>query len=94
MGEMAEDAYAQLWIDEAGSEVMTENIEAAFADGIWVTKDGRYLYVKEMENTHLLNCINLLGKAGYTGEGISVYDGYIKLFDAELNSRWEGTDET
>ena len=52
--------------------------------GLWITKDGRYLHVSEMETSHIQNCIRMLKR----------YDSpfkkyYIPMFEKELKERGE-----
>jgi hypothetical protein len=32
-------------------------------DTIWVTKDGRHIWVRQMERSHLLNCIDKIQRS-------------------------------
>lgn len=52
--------------------------------GLWVTKDGRYMRINEMETSHIRNCIRMLNRND------SPYkDPYIKAFEEELAERKE-----
>ena len=49
--------------------------------GVWVTKEGRHIPIKDMDSAHLLNAINLL-------EGEFPDSEYIKLMQDEISRRW------
>lgn len=52
--------------------------------GLWITKDGRYLHVTEMETTHIQNCIRMLRRYDSPFK-----DAYISMFEKELKERGE-----
>lgn len=56
--------------------------------GLWITKDGRYLHVSEMETSHIKNCIRMLER--YDSP---LKDAYIPMFEKELKERGEADDE-
>lgn len=58
--------------------------------GLWITKDGRYLHVSEMETSHIENCIRMLER---NNSPFKKY--YIPMFENELRARKDGdTDES
>lgn len=65
-------------------EEMSIRAENNASHGLWITKDGRYLHVSEMETSHIQNCIRMLKR----------YDSpfkkyYIPMFEKELKERGE-----
>ena len=50
--------------------------------GLWITKDGRYLHVSEMETNHIRNCTKMLER-----NNSPFKDVYIPMFEKELAKR-------
>lgn len=58
MGDHADDAEEQAWLHEFSME---EEEERALA-GIWTTSTGEEIKIEDMDDRHLLNCINYLDR--------------------------------
>ena len=58
-------------------------------DGVWIQRDGTEIRIKDMKNSHIRNCINMLkGKQNYDpANKNSVANKYIQCFEKELNKR-------
>ena len=52
--------------------------------GLWITRDGRYMQIREMETSHIHNCIRMLKRNNSPYKEI-----YIKAFEKELAERKE-----
>lgn len=50
--------------------------------GEWVTKDGKKLKIKDMETSHIHNCIRLINKTGDE----ALFE-YLPVFEKELERR-------
>lgn len=50
--------------------------------GLWITKDGRYLHVSEMDTSHIRNCMRMLER-----NDSPFKDVYIPMFEKELAER-------
>lgn len=53
--------------------------------GIWHTKDGKEIKIKDMETSHIKNCIAFIRR----NDKIDMYEPYIKTFEEELKRREE-----
>lgn len=102
MGEMAELAMREYGdTEDSWSDVDREKELAE--QGIWVTREGQQIPIREMGDRHLLNSRRLLDRAGCIGEaGIRAYlftpcdvfeeeaprySPYVDLLDDEIKRR-------
>lgn len=55
--------------DDYLSEIAAENAhrEHCLAQGLWVTRDGREIPIREMTDAHLANCIRMMKRGGAVG---------------------------
>lgn len=65
-------------------EAMSIQAHINASHGLWITKDGRYLNVSEMEISHIQNCIRMLERYDSPFKDI-----YIPMFKKELEKRCE-----
>ena len=63
-------------------EAMSIQAHINASHGLWITKDGRYLNVSEMEISHIQNCIRMLERNDSPFKDI-----YIPMFKKELEKR-------
>lgn len=59
-----------------------EGVEFVNELPVWITNDGRYLYIKDMTTSHIKNCIKLIYKKNGTWR-----NGYLKYLKKELIRR-------
>lgn len=65
-------------------ELIQIRAEIESSKNIWTTKDGRKININEMDESHILNCINML-KRNHS----PFADLYIPVFQKELKKRYE-----
>lgn len=65
MGDMADDAYDKIFLDEHDNIISIQDIidENAIA-GYWETQDGRLIKFNEIESKHKINIINWCERHG------------------------------
>ena len=78
---LAETAYERDKALEKWEELSIQAHNNA-SHGLWITKDGRYLHVSEMETSHIRNCIRMLER-----NDSPFKDTYIPMFEKELAER-------
>ena len=70
----------EMMIDrEIARQEMQENIKC----GIWVTRRGDAVRIRDMTTSHIRNCIKMLDAEGISDEGYS----YLCMFRKELERR-------
>ena len=65
-------------------ELIQVRAEIESSKNIWTTKDGRKINTNKMDESHILNCINML-KRNHS----PFADLYISMFQKELKKRYE-----
>ena len=85
MSDNMDDYWCQYWeeLDWAEEEI---EMEYRFENKIWVTKDGKKLKIKDMETSHIQNCIKFVNKK-INGKQWVYAEEYTKLFNEELKAR-------
>ena len=69
------------------NELMEEiELETKIAKKIWTTRDGRDIEIKDMETSHIQNCIKLVNRE-INGKRWCYAEEYTKLFNDELKAR-------
>jgi hypothetical protein len=70
------DDYANYgaWFPREENDEQIKNMEEDARNGIWVIKNGDELLIKNMETSHIYNCINMLKRNGYEGLCIDVFE--------------------
>lgn len=68
-------------------ELMEEiELETKIAKKIWTTRDGRDIEIKDMETSHIQNCIEFINRE-INGKIWCYAEEYTKLFNDELKAR-------
>ena len=92
---------AQEYVDEYGEDITDAAVVSAEISKIkkayhknklrWESKDGSKKLISEMENTHALNCLNLLTRRKKDASELKVMmlDCYREIFTLELKKRGE-----
>ena len=69
------------------NELMEEiELETKIAKKIWTTRDGRDIEIKDMETSHIQNCIEFINRE-INGKRWCYAEEYTKLFNEELKAR-------
>ena len=63
-------------------EIAMEAIEDNIRNKEWLTKEGKILKIKDMETSHIINCIKMINRNRWC----YAYE-YTKLFESELKRR-------
>lgn len=77
--------YYEWLCDDANGQTITEEeieIECRLINRTWVTKEGEVLNIKDMDTSHIINCIKMINRNRWC----YAYE-YTKLFEAELKRR-------
>ena len=85
MSDNMDDYWCRYWEEIDWSEEELE-MEDRFRYKEWVTKDGKRLKIKDMETSHIKNCLKFVNKE-INGKRWCYADEYTKLFEAELRKR-------
>ncbi len=57
-------------------------------DDYWLTKERELIPIEEMETSHILNCVNMLERAGQ--EKTKAYEGLLREINRRTNIKLEG----
>lgn len=68
----------ELWYEEENRRI---------GDGIWQQKDGKEIRVKDMESSHIENCIRMLQRQIKEYGIDDIKEGWIETFQRELKKR-------
>lgn len=80
MGDHADDAEAQWAVYQAELEVNEALTARAIKAKVWITKDGTEIKVKNMETSHIQNCISKIERDNWR-------TGYLPILNKELEKR-------
>lgn len=77
--------YGSEWIAEHYYDVEEERqrIEDEASLGIWTTKDGERIPVKDMSMSHIMNALKYIQRVDTT----DMYLPWVKVFEAEVTRR-------
>lgn len=109
MGEMADlfNDLSQEYLDEFGYGCEGDTVDAyyeaskakrLYKEGKlkWVSKDGKQTLIQDMDNSHALNCLNLLyrkRRATHDRTSHIILDACMEIFRQELTKRGEALRE-
>ena len=85
MSDNMDDYWCSYW-EELDLEQEKIEMEYRFKNKLWVTKDGKELKIKDMETSHIQNCIKHVNKK-INGRQWEYAEEYTKLFNEELKAR-------
>ena len=85
MSDNMDDFWCQYWEEADWTEEEIE-MEDRFRYKEWVTKDGQRLKIKNMETSHIKNCLKFINRE-INGKRWCYADEYTKLFNEELAAR-------
>ena len=85
MSDNMDDYWCAYW-EELDFEEEEIEMEYRFENKIWVTKDGKKLKIKDMETSHIQNCIKFVNRK-INGRQWAYAEEYTKLFNEELKAR-------
>lgn len=77
-----EDHEADLYWDE---QQQYEENDYQARMGNWTTKDGKTIKIKDMETSHIKNCIAFIKR----NDMIDLYEPFVVAFEEELKRRGE-----
>jgi len=77
------DMYYEFIAEEAYYDHVAEH---ALADGIWITRDGREIPVREMTDAHLVNSLRMMRRGG-SGCFHGLRDEAMEMLAAEAAKR-------
>lgn len=69
-------------MDENAFEADCDGVDRAFdaiKQGVWMTREGREMYIKDMTNRHLINSIKMLERNEERARQKTILDGYVML---------------
>ncbi len=84
---MAEYYLSSSIIDELNSEQIKKKYADLLNNKIWTTSTNKKIYVKNMTTSHIENCINCFNAKKQVFSELINKDGWLKVFNDELNNR-------
>ena len=69
---------AEIWYEEENFRI---------AHGVWTQKDGKEIYVGDMEVSHILNCIRMLQRQREQYGADDIREAWLDTFRMELKKR-------
>ena len=82
-------SYGREWIEDMAidAEIWYEEENRRIGDGIWQQKDGKEIQVKDMETSHIRNCIRMLERQVQKYGIDDIKEGWLFRFRSELQKR-------
>lgn len=82
-------SYADDWLADMAvdAEIWYEEENRRIGDGIWQQKDGTEIRVKDMESSHIENCIRMLQRQIKEYGADDIREAWLDAFWMELKER-------
>lgn len=82
-------SYADDWLSDmaVNDAIWYEEAYRRIGDGIWTKKDGTEIRVKDMESSHIENCIRMLQRQIKEYGIDDIKEGWLFCFRTELKER-------